>query len=383
MATLAPCSIFDLDVEERPSRALSLPVNSCHQLEAMQQSCSLLSTPAGWRLDLLRDVRTIQAESGGAACTSDRIFDLAADLMNLGYSVSHRVSATGGSGQTCFQHLHNSFLLVWRGPVSSLDDACVVDPVFRSNFELSSTWMTPEYSAALPTSDLFVGTFSVLMKVIQLLCTEMAAAFKSRGVSLPPWRTLNAIRSKWSPVTSRVVETYNSTSNKHVPSPATEVHSTLSHSIAIKTPAQFRHSAAAALPGCLDPAHQSTQPDTTSTRDSPSATRTKAVTSTPWRVQTGFDVSDVSSSSPSTLRSLSASSSSSCSPRQTSLRGLCPTTSAFDMWSHVPHPRKNTRASAAAQKPPSSQAQSISAVDHFSYVTAPIRTVKMCGRTRA
>lgn len=63
------------------------------------------------------------------------------------------------------QRLPNSFLLVWRGTMTALDDACVVDPFFRSNFELSSTWMTPEYTAALPPCDLFVGSFDDLMKV--------------------------------------------------------------------------------------------------------------------------------------------------------------------------------------------------------------------------
>ena len=45
----------------------------------------------------------------------------------------------------------------------------------------------------------FVGTFCKLEQAVVLLSTEMAKAFKRAGRALPPWRTPQAMLSKWAP----------------------------------------------------------------------------------------------------------------------------------------------------------------------------------------
>jgi hypothetical protein len=45
----------------------------------------------------------------------------------------------------------------------------------------------------------FVGTAARLEAAVGLLCDEMAAAFKSQGLTVPPWRSKVAMLSKWAP----------------------------------------------------------------------------------------------------------------------------------------------------------------------------------------
>lgn len=52
---------------------------------------------------------------------------------------------------TCLlQHLHHVFLVV--SPANG-GPACIVDPAFRSSFQLSDMHMTAAYSAALPACE--------------------------------------------------------------------------------------------------------------------------------------------------------------------------------------------------------------------------------------
>lgn len=44
-----------------------------------------------------------------------------------------------------------------------------------------------------------VGTSAKLQAVVKLLCEEMTSAFKSQGLPVPPWRTRQAMLSKWAP----------------------------------------------------------------------------------------------------------------------------------------------------------------------------------------
>jgi hypothetical protein len=55
--------------------------------------------------------------------------------------------------------------------------------------------------AALP--DEFVGSKARLLRLVDFLCSEMAASFEGRGLTLPPWRRAQALASKWLPARSR------------------------------------------------------------------------------------------------------------------------------------------------------------------------------------
>jgi hypothetical protein len=45
----------------------------------------------------------------------------------------------------------------------------------------------------------FVGSVANLESIVKLLCEQMVAAFKIQGLPVPPWRTRQALLSKWSP----------------------------------------------------------------------------------------------------------------------------------------------------------------------------------------
>ena len=49
----------------------------------------------------------------------------------------------------------------------------------------------------------FVGPTSRLVPLLQLLCTEMGAAFGRAGLTCPPWRQAAAMMSKWLPSKAR------------------------------------------------------------------------------------------------------------------------------------------------------------------------------------
>ena len=66
------------------------------------------------------------------------------------------------------QHLHNTFLVVTRASAYGADadnSSCIVDPFFRSSFELSCSCSTVEYEAALPFQEEIVGTLECLLEV--------------------------------------------------------------------------------------------------------------------------------------------------------------------------------------------------------------------------
>lgn len=194
----------------------------------------------------------------------------------------------------------------------------------------------------------------------------MAAAFKSRGVSLPPWRTLKAIRSKWNPVTSHAVSVLDNSSAPSAAPQSQQESATTEQPPATQPPAATPHkqpssgftaSAAASVP---------IQRPAVSSSKMRGIAQVKAVTAAPWRVQTGFQVSDVPAPLPASAAGVSA-------------VKRAPVSSAFDMWSHQPR-QQQSGMSVKCRKvgfcaPPLD--------DRLSGVMAPIRTVKMCGRTKA
>lgn len=75
----------------------------------------------------------------------------------------------------------------------------IVDPSFREQFEIGkhATEAYEALVAALPR--VYVGFDDRLPLLVELLCDEMAAAFKERSVPVPPWRRAHSLISKWRP----------------------------------------------------------------------------------------------------------------------------------------------------------------------------------------
>ena len=73
------------------------------------------------------------------------------------------------------QHLHNTFLVVAGASADRSHSTCIVDPFFRSSFELSCSCTTDEYEAVLPPREEFVGTLECLLEVHLFLLLQLCS----------------------------------------------------------------------------------------------------------------------------------------------------------------------------------------------------------------
>lgn len=137
--------------------------------------------------------------------------DLVAAAQALGFTVRLRDCVGGGAGAQCLRNLRHSFLILSpsaHGGRSSLrpqhtsaaaaSEEVIIDPTFRDNFVIAHP--SPRYSAALEAlPPVFIGTLSTVQPLVELLCAEMALAFKEAGIVMPPWRSLRSMMTKWMP----------------------------------------------------------------------------------------------------------------------------------------------------------------------------------------
>ena len=80
------------------------------------------------------------------------------------------------------------------GPKSS--QTTIVDPSFKDNFK--TPHLTQRYSRVLELiPGCFIGSPSSLVPLLKLMVFELTLTFKAHHADLPPWRTLNALSSKW------------------------------------------------------------------------------------------------------------------------------------------------------------------------------------------
>lgn len=79
----------------------------------------------------------------------------------------------------------------------------LVDPFFRDQFELAAA--TPSYGAFLAASvpGVFVGDRARLEATVRSVAAAIRHTHGVQGISLPPWRTLGALLSKWAPCNFR------------------------------------------------------------------------------------------------------------------------------------------------------------------------------------
>jgi uncharacterized protein (TIGR01615 family) len=124
---------------------------------------------------------------------------LAVELLSLGYLTQVRVSKDGDHSK-----LKHKFIVcvgfhdVHKEEPTKVATPILVEPKFREHFLVANT--TQSYESllqALPT--IFVGTADRLEMVVSVLAHEMRLAFESQGRTLPPWRTKEAMMSKWAP----------------------------------------------------------------------------------------------------------------------------------------------------------------------------------------
>lgn len=147
-------------------------------------------------VQLARDVRWLNHTTLREDGRRDSVV-LASKLVNIGYKVAIRTAMGGGAGQDCFHNLHHEFLVV-----AERHQEVIVDCHFKDQFKIGQH--TLQYQQTLNClPEVFVGSALRLAPLVDLMCTEMAAAFKEQGVTCPPWRQPRSVISKWLPSKSQ------------------------------------------------------------------------------------------------------------------------------------------------------------------------------------
>eukprot|EP00195_Chlamydomonas_chlamydogama_P011734 CAMPEP_0202911196 /NCGR_PEP_ID=MMETSP1392-20130828/54297_1 /ASSEMBLY_ACC=CAM_ASM_000868 /TAXON_ID=225041 /ORGANISM="Chlamydomonas chlamydogama, Strain SAG 11-48b" /LENGTH=583 /DNA_ID=CAMNT_0049601605 /DNA_START=154 /DNA_END=1905 /DNA_ORIENTATION=- len=159
--------------------------------------------PAGsFELQLSAELKRLRSQADTKQLD---IEGLATVLLASGYLVQIRDGCTEKKPvQNCLRTLRHRFLVCTgcqcqtSGEPIYLSEPLVVEPRFREQFTISNG--TPAYESmlmAVPIS--FVGTLTRLSDAVGILADALAEVFKEQGRSLPPWRTKQAMMSKWAP----------------------------------------------------------------------------------------------------------------------------------------------------------------------------------------
>lgn len=185
-------TMFDLEMEE------AFGPQDCnaslqHHLITMQRTLApLLHASAIGEMRLTRDVRWLNYTTVKEDGRRDAVV-LASKLVNIGYKVALRTAMGGGAGQDCFHNLHHEFLII-----AQHDQEVIVDCHFKDQFKIGQH--TQQYQQVLHClPEVFVGPAVRLAHLVELLCSEMAIAFKEGGATCPPWRQPKSMISKWLP----------------------------------------------------------------------------------------------------------------------------------------------------------------------------------------
>ncbi|KAI3424899.1 hypothetical protein D9Q98_008283 [Chlorella vulgaris] len=155
-----------------------------------------------FELDLLQDMRALRSTAQRQPDGQLDLSSLVTQLQDLGYACylkrnnpadpGHRHNMQAG----CLEKLRHEFIMCAGRADGSLAHWCLVDPRFRDQFGIGQP--TAVYDRCLKAAPLeFVGTPLRLHALVETLCSEMAEAFASSQRTLPPWRKLNSMLSKW------------------------------------------------------------------------------------------------------------------------------------------------------------------------------------------
>lgn len=129
--------------------------------------------------------------------------DLVAAAQALGFTVRLRDCVGGGAGAQCLHNLRHSFLILSPSAHSTSSrsahrEEIIIDPTFKESFIIAHP--SARYTAALEAlPPVFIGTLRTVQPLVELLCAEMALAFKEAGIVMPPWRSLRSMMTKWMP----------------------------------------------------------------------------------------------------------------------------------------------------------------------------------------
>ena len=144
---------------------------------------------------LLRTVQQLKAaapaQQPGGVTTVDAA-SLAAHLAGAGYAA--RVVAGGRNGSATLS-LKHTFVTVDRDGDGRLVEL-IVEPHLRSHFMISRP--SPLYSGFIDDlPDEFVGDAERLRALCSFIGDQMGTSFHQNGLTMPPWRNVHSLLSKW------------------------------------------------------------------------------------------------------------------------------------------------------------------------------------------
>ena len=133
-----------------------------------------------------------RAAGGGLSAAA-----LAQALRGLGYEASLACSSGSHSAPSALRLSHEFVVVRGCGAGGPL----IVEPSFREHFAIGSLYATERYRqvlAAVPEE--LVAPYAQLCEMVRLVCAEMKFSFEATGNSLPPWRIVNSVLSRWASV---------------------------------------------------------------------------------------------------------------------------------------------------------------------------------------
>ncbi len=139
---------------------------------------------------LLEDVRSLKRAAGGSLGATA----LAQALRSLGYDASLACSSGSHAAPSALRLAHEFVVVRGCGAGAPL----IVEPSFREHFAIGSLYATERYRqvlAAVPEE--LVAPYAQLSEMVRLVCTEMKFSFEATSNSLPPWRNVNSVLSRW------------------------------------------------------------------------------------------------------------------------------------------------------------------------------------------
>ncbi|KAG2454837.1 hypothetical protein HYH02_000669 [Chlamydomonas schloesseri] len=191
---LFPVEIPGLHHESRvdcqPAAARSTRGKAPSQSSADLHAYTQTLRPNASAVRLLEDVRSLKRAAGGSLDAAA----LAQALRGLGYEALLACSSGSHSAPSALRLAHEFVVVRGCGAGAPL----IVEPSFREHFAIGSLYATERYRqvlAAVPEE--LVAPYTQLSEMVRLVCAEMKFSFEATGNSLPPWRNVNSVMSRW------------------------------------------------------------------------------------------------------------------------------------------------------------------------------------------
>lgn len=184
------------------------------EIAAVKSQLQLLVEPPPEAVKLLAAVAKLTGIRLGSG-NSWTYEELGAALSQLGCSVSIRRALGARSVDKCLEALRHEVIVCSCGssqqsfsfsPAFKRASELIIDLNFRDSFKLARpTLAYNQLLEALPT--VFIGHPYELRCIVTVMCTQAAQAFERNGMSVPPWRRLKAVLTKWFPSESSLSKT--------------------------------------------------------------------------------------------------------------------------------------------------------------------------------